>query len=130
MNKNLINFADVSENKMFAPAAALAILFLVAAGGAYYYYLKFNELKANPQKIAESEVAETVKRVGEIMVLPEGEAPTVATVADPARLKDQPFFAKAKIGDKVLIYTNARKAILYDPSANKIVEVAPLNIGQ
>ena len=115
---------------MFAPAAALAILFLVAAGGAYYYYLKFNELKANPQKIAESEVAETVKRVGEIMVLPEGEAPTVATVADPARLKDQPFFAKAKIGDKVLIYTNARKAILYDPSANKIVEVAPLNIGQ
>ena len=39
------------------------------------------------------------------------------------------FFSKAKVGDKVIIYTNARKAILYDPVAGKIVEVAPVNIG-
>ncbi|MEK7084254.1 MAG: hypothetical protein AAB932_03410 [Patescibacteria group bacterium] len=29
---------------------------------------------------------------------------------------------------KVLIYTNAKKVILYDPVNNKIVEVAPLSI--
>lgn len=119
----------LEKNKTFYIVGVLAILFVAAAGGAYYYYLKFNELKANPQKIAENEVAETIKRVGEIMVLPEGETPTVATVADPERLKDQPFFAKAKVGDKVLIYTNARKAILYDSAAHQIIEVAPLNIG-
>ena len=53
----------------------------------------------------------------------------MATVSDLEKLKDQPFFAKAKIGDKVLIYTDAKKAILYDPVNDKIVEVAPINIG-
>ena len=63
------------------------------------------------------------------MVLPEDEEPSVATVADPEQLAGQPFFSKAKKGDKVLIYTNAQKAILYDPVAKKIIDIAPLNIG-
>ena len=64
-----------------------------------------------------------------MIVLPEDEIPTVATVSDPEKLKEQPFFSDAKKGDKVLIYANAKKAILYDPMANKIVTVAPINIG-
>lgn len=68
--------------------------------------------------------------MGRHIVLPEGETPTVGTVTDPEKLKDQAFFEKAKIGYRVIIYTNAKKAILYDPDSDKIVEVAPLNIGQ
>ena len=86
-------------------------------------------VKENPQQLAQEEATAVVERVGKLIVLPEGEQPTVATVTDPERLRDQPFFAKAKRGDKVLIYTNAKKAILYDPVGNKIVEAAPLNIG-
>ncbi len=55
--------------------------------------------------------------------------PTVATVSDPAKLQGQTFFANAKVGDKVLIYTNAKMAYLYDPISNKLINVAPLNIG-
>ena len=51
----------------------------------------------------------------------------MATVSDPEKLKDQPFFAKAQKGDKVLIYSNSQKAILYSPTEDKIVEVAPIN---
>lgn len=108
------------------------ILFLLLIGttaAAYFFWSKVAEFKESPQKLAQQEVRALVSRVSQLMVLPEGEDPTVATVQDPEKLKDQPFFANAKKGDKVLIYTNAKRAILYDPVANKILEVAPVNIG-
>ena len=79
--------------------------------------------------MAEKEVAQLVEKVGQLIVLPANEMPTVATVKNPENLRKQSFFANAKEGDRVLIYTVSKKAILYDPVANKIVEVAPLTIG-
>jgi hypothetical protein len=104
------------------------VLLLVFAGIAYYFYSQ-NLILKDPQKAAKKEMQEIVALVGKLIILPEDETPTVATVKDPEKLKDQLFFANAKAGDKVLIYTNAQKAILYDPIQNKIIEVAPLNIG-
>jgi hypothetical protein len=53
----------------------------------------------------------------------------VATVSDASKLQSQQFFAKAQNGDKVLIFTNAKRAVLYRPSTNKVIEYAPVNIG-
>ena len=105
---------------------ALFILLLIAIGGMVYFYQKAN---SNPQKAAEKELQEVIAQVGRLMVLPADETPTLATVSDPEKLQDQKFFVNAKKGDKVLIYSNAKKAILYNPSLNKIVEVAPVNLG-
>ncbi len=110
-------------------ATILVILLLVSAISAYYFYSQLNALKENPQGAAQKEVRSLVAKVGQLIVLPAGEDPTVAVVTDLERLKGQPFFANAQKGYKVLIYTNARKAILYDPVNNRIVEVAPVNIG-
>lgn len=101
----------------------------ISFGTGIYVYNEYLRLKQDPSKVAQEEVNKLVAQVSKLIILPEGEVPTVATVADPARLKDQAFFAKAKTGDKVLVYTNAKKAILYNPESNKIVEVAPINIG-
>ncbi len=109
--------------------AGLLIIAIISSGAAYYFYREARLLKENPQKIAQEEVTTVVGQVGRLLVLPEGETPTLATVSDVDRLKSQPFFAHAKNGDKVLIYTSARKAILYSPEQNKIVEVSPLNLG-
>lgn len=74
------------------------------------------------------ETRDLVERVGSLIVLPDDEEPTIATVTDPDKLRDQVFFAHAKKGDQVLIYTKARKAYLYDPKANRLLEVAPLTV--
>jgi hypothetical protein len=71
-----------------------------------------------------------IEKVGKLVFLPSDETPTIATVSDPALLVAQPFFADSKKGDQVLIYPNAKKAILYDPIANKIVNMASINSGE
>jgi len=107
----------------------LVVVTISVSGLAYYFYNELLILKQDPSKVTREETEKLVAQVGKLIVLPEGETPTVATVADPEKLKDQAFFARAKTGDKVLIYTNAKKAFLYDAENNKIVEVAPINIG-
>lgn len=104
----------------------ITILAIALAGFMYYQVV---QLKANPQNIAAKETKEITAKAGKLVVLPADETPTIATVSDPEALKDQAFFANAQKGDKVLIYTNAKKAILYSVSMDKIIDVAPLNIG-
>src|SRR3989338_11128402 len=105
------------------------ILFVVALLiiGGYFYKNKISY--QNPELAAEIEAKELAEKVGKLFLLPKDEVPTIATVSDPEVLKNQAFFKDAKRGDKVLIFTNAKKAILYDPSANLIINVAPVNLG-
>jgi len=116
----------VKERLMKVVLPIVTVVALVAAG---YFYNQVRILKQSPQAVALAEVADLVAKVGKLVVLPAGETPTLATVSDVEALKDQPFFANAKKGDKVLIYAEAKKAILYSVTLNKIIDVAPLNIG-
>lgn len=104
-----------------------AVLVMIAAtGGGAYLYLR-SQSAETPQESAQQEVDLYVGLVGKLMLLPADEVPLIATVADPAKLQGQAFFENAKKGDKVLLYNTARKAILYDPVAHKIINVAPLS---
>lgn len=105
----------------------LIVLIVAVAGGAAFWYFS-NSQTTNASDPATLEISYILKRVSEIAVLPEDETPTVATVTDPEALAGQEFFKNTKIGDKVIIYSKARKAILYDPVNHKIVEMAPLNL--
>jgi hypothetical protein len=107
----------------------LAVIALLGIAGSAYFYAQYQDIKNNPGKVGQEEVQKLVNQVSKLIVLPTDELPTVATVTDPDQLKSQPFFAHAAKGDKVLIYTNAKKAVLFDPAQNKIIEVAPINIG-
>ena len=106
----------------------LGALVCLAVGIAMYFYFQAADPDAQQARAAETHVEDVLAAVGRHIILPEGEEPTVATVSSLEPLEGQPFFANAKIGYKVLIYTTAKKAILYDPEADKLVEVAPLAV--
>lgn len=131
---------SVKKNRRFAsllkkiPTGRFAILALVlvavggigASGYFYYQYSKTQQVLGSAQNQF-SEVKSIVESVGKLMDLP-GEEPTVATVSDVEKLRAQPFFNRAENGDKVLIYQSTRKAILYRPAINKIIDVATVNL--
>lgn len=107
----------------------ILLMVMVSIGVAVNYYLKAQKLESQVQANSISETQKIVAEVSKLIVLPKDEEPTVATISDVEKLRSQAFFANAKNGDKVLIYTKAQKAILYDPIQKIIVEVAPLNTG-
>lgn len=112
------------KNKYIILAGILTGVIVIAGVGGYlFYYSSKNSAAKPPQEAAEMVVAE----VGKLIDLPTGEEPAVATVTDITKLASQPFFQKAKNGDKVLIYANSKKAILYDPIAKKVIDIAPIN---
>lgn len=119
-----------SKKPLATLLVVVAVLALATVPSYYFYnkYQKSQELLKNPTEAARQEVKMLVERVGKFIELP-NEEPTVATVSDKEKLADQPFFQKAENGDKVLIYTQARKAILYRPATNKIIEVSTVSLG-
>ena len=115
---------------IFSSPLLMIILAIVIglAGTSYYFYQKSKNVPTGQEQAVLAETNALVKEIGKIMVLPKNETPTIATVSDPQALKSREFFVDAKKGDKVLMYTTAKKAILYDPVAKKIINVAPLTI--
>ena len=106
----------------------LVIVIVGLAGTAIYFQQQYKGLRENPNKIIQAETKALLADVGKLMVLPEGEEPVIATVNDPEQLADQTFFTNAKVGDKVIIYAQSGKAVLYDPIAKKIIDISPINI--
>lgn len=84
-----------------------------------------NEIK---NRITEREAQKLLAKISELMELPKNETPTIATITDRFLLPAQPFYLNAQNGDKVLIYMQTQKAILYRPSKHKIIEVAPISV--
>jgi len=81
------------------------------------------------QEVVKQETAALVAKVKRLIVLPEDEEPTVASILDAEGLaKDQPFYKDSHNGDKVIIYVKAQKAIIYDPNRDLLVNVGPVFI--
>lgn len=106
------------------------VVILVLGGAAGYFFFKYQNIKKNPNQVAQAEVNRVAKLVGQLIALPNDESPTLATIQDKDKIKDQPFFANTKNGDIILIYTKAKKAIIFREKENKIINVGPISIDQ
>jgi len=119
------------KNKPVYPIAGIFLLVMLSASSIFFYYKyqKAQKTLNDPNALRDLQVKELINRLNQFIELPKNEEPTVATVSNKDQLKSQSFFKNAENGDKILIYTDAKKAILYRPSSEKIIEIAPINLG-
>jgi hypothetical protein len=113
---------EMGGPKKMLTTIVVVILLLGFAGASGFFYWQYRTLLS---KSSDAEVASLLKEVSTLMVLPES-TPTVATIADKTKLEGQEVFKKAENGDKLLIYLDVQKAILYRPSIKKIIDVVPI----
>jgi hypothetical protein len=99
----------------------LTVCVLVVAG---YFGWKYKKNMDN-SKTAENEAQVITEKITKFMDLP-SETPTLATITDKDKLGEQTFFTNAQNGDKVLIYTQSKKALLYRPETSRVIEFASL----
>lgn len=105
----------------------MTLVAVTAIASSVYLYTKYQSTTALLKKNtggSEEEIRSLVSHIGSFMELPGDEAPTLATVTDTSKLPSIPFFARARTGDKVLIYQKAAKAILYRPSSKMIIDTS------
>ena len=128
-----------SLRRIYSVALAIVLVGLVCAS-AYAVYVHLTRVVAPtpatatvaptsastaPTPSSTSDPKQVVDRVSKLMLLP-SETPVIAVVSDLSKLKGQLFFANAEEGDIVLMFPHAQKAVLYSPSLDKIIEVAPI----
>jgi len=107
----------------------IAILIIVITVSGYVIWREgIFRSRVEPASKEAIDTKKLIAEVGKLLVLPKDEEPAMATVTDLAALKDKPFFAAARVGDKVLIYAKAGKAILYRPSERKIIAIGPVEL--
>jgi hypothetical protein len=101
------------------------VVILALIPSAYFYNKSRTQTKDSVTQIQEVQ-----KKVGKHILLPTGETPSLIpalTQEQLNKLVSQTFFSQAKVGDEVLVYSRAGRAILYRPSIDRVVEMAPLN---
>lgn len=74
------------------------------------------------------DIASVKAAVSKLMILPDNEEPTLASVQDKSKLTDEFLRSKTENGDKVLVYTNNHLVIVYRPSIQKIAAVGVANV--
>ncbi len=133
--------AKKEENSAGTAAMVIVIIIAVlAVAGCVLMYLKYsiaqkkiNEM-ATPQgqqEMAKKEVQDILKKIGAHIVIPTDEEPTIATVTDADALKkEQPFYRDAQNGDKVIIFMQAKKAIIYNEGKDILVNVGPIFVNE
>lgn len=100
-------------------------MLLGALGWGSWHFIDARRIAHNPERQAQ----QTIERVQHLMVLPKDEQPAVVTVMDVSKVKNVPFLEhSAKNQDKILVYSKAKKVILYRPNENKIVDIGPVSI--
>lgn len=111
----------------------LLVIALVAFGLSFWGYWQSKQklsVLTNPQQASElnaEQTAQLLEKLSKLAVLPSDPNPVVATINDVEVLASkQSFYKDAHNGDKLVVYAQNRKAIIFDEKNNKIVNIGPI----
>lgn len=121
---------EVRREKRKGMPPLVAILFILILGAlSWYGYRQYTHTEQYRMLKNSSNTDLLLKQVGRLMILPD-EVPATFEVEDPALLiSQQPFFVGAQKGDRLLVYPQSGKAILYSPTRNIIVNAGVIDVG-
>lgn len=108
------------KNKITLVILVGLLLALFALSG--YLFMQNKKLKSGS-----NEANDLKAKVSKIIDLP-NETPVVGTVEDKDKFKDQPFFNGVENGDRLLIFPEAKKAVIYREKDNKLINVGPIAV--
>ena len=107
--------------------AFFILLFAISLGltGFFFYQYRISQQQLSQATVDNTEFI--LKKVARLTLIPKDEKPSIASVSSKDQLPDQAFFRNAEIGDKLIVFTKSKKAILYRPSLDRIVEVTSVD---
>lgn len=116
--------------KKLWPKIVFGLLLLAAIGAAAYFYMEYRDVRDNPtQAVAQRNSEETdrvLTKLKSVLRIDETDAPTVARVDDPGKLKatNEEFYRNVEKGDYLILYP--KRAILFRETNSQIINVAPI----
>ena len=106
--------------KKWIIGVCIVVVSAIIGGVATYFYFQ-------PKDVKELSVDEAMASIERHMVLPQDEKPAFLTIIDKKKVNSE-FLKKAEDGDKVLVYQNNQRVIIYRPSIDRIVDVGFVTI--
>ncbi|MFA6254376.1 MAG: hypothetical protein WC640_03995 [Candidatus Paceibacterota bacterium] len=116
------------------------VILIIIVGGIYYWTQSKTTAGTQPvvagaaqnpaaAAASEAQVKALLVKLQKHIILPTDEVPQIGQIDDPVQAaKAQPFVAGAQKGDLLIVYVKARKAIVYSPSRDIIVNVGPVSV--
>lgn len=105
-----------------------AIVFVIVAMAAIFFAGQFFASQPNSETADAAATQRIIGKVENLYMVPSGE-PTVAKVQNKEKLGNQAFFSQAQDGDYMLVYAEAKLALLYREEINKLINVGPITLG-
>lgn len=102
----------------------LAVLALVVMYGLIMGMIYKNQM-ASKKKAQQKEEQQIVDKIGKLLRLP-NETPIFTKVYNEKDFANNNLFRTVKKGDMILLFINAKQAIIYRPSTNQVIEVLPV----
>lgn len=112
----------------------LFLVFVASLSGMGWSYYQYRQVKQELAKLrtnegqaalAKQETDALLQQVKKHILIPD-EEPVVASIVNAAELsKQQPFYSGAQDGDKLIVFPESEKALIYSPSRDILVSAGP-----